>query len=278
MFQRVALVTAVTGTFALLAAPSFAAAPKSPTVSSGKTRLAMRVGPTTTSATLGYLRSGTKIAIVCQVTGQTVKGRVRKTDRWDRLANGLYISDAYVKRGYSPAICPPPPAPGPAKPIVTIIPPTGAVAIGQWVAPVPGHGTSGFRTASRPEHDGIDIMAARFTPIKATADGTVITVVCNTSGPSCDVDGGSDVRGCGWYVEIRHAGNLVTRYCHMVRQPEVSVGQQVAANQVIGYVGTSGHSSGPHLHFEVHFGVPPATRLNAIDPAAFMRSAGAPVS
>jgi murein DD-endopeptidase MepM/ murein hydrolase activator NlpD len=131
---------------------------------------------------------------------------------------------------------------------------------------------------SRPEHDGIDMMAARFTPIKATADGTVVTVVCNTSGPSCDIDGGPDVRGCGWYVEIRHAGNLVTRYCHMVRRPEVTVGQQVAANQVIGFVGTSGHSSGTHLHFEVHFGVPPATRLNAIDPADFMRRAGAPIT
>jgi murein DD-endopeptidase MepM/ murein hydrolase activator NlpD len=43
-------------------------------------------------------------------------------------------------------------------------------------------------------------------------------------------------------------------------------------------VGTSGHSSGPHLHFEVHFGSAPATRANAIDPAAFMQQAGVPIT
>jgi murein DD-endopeptidase MepM/ murein hydrolase activator NlpD len=63
----------------------------------------------------------------------------------------------------------------------------------------------------------------------------------------------------------------------MVRRPEVTVGQQVLVNQVIGFVGTSGHSTGPHVHFEVHFGTSRATRLNAIDPAEFMRRAGAPI-
>ncbi|MEV0567111.1 peptidoglycan DD-metalloendopeptidase family protein [Dactylosporangium sp. NPDC050588] len=252
------------------------------TVSSGKVKLAVRSAPTPAAPAVGSLRNGAKLSLVCSVRGPKTKGRVRTTDRWDRLTSGAYVSDAYVSRRKTVPACP---APAPsASPSVTpsvtpslIVPPTGAAPVGTWVNPVPGKGTSGFRTVSRPTHDGIDIMAARETPIRAAAAGTVITVVCNTSGPSCDVDGSPSIKGCGWYVEIHHAGDIVTRYCHMVRQPDVTVGQQVTAGQTIGHVGTSGNSSGPHLHFEVHYGRP-ATRLNAIDPVPFMKTAGAPVA
>ncbi|MFF5228030.1 peptidoglycan DD-metalloendopeptidase family protein [Dactylosporangium sp. NPDC000521] len=271
---------------AALAAPSSVPG----TVSSGKVKLAVRSAPTAASPAVGSLRNGAKLSLVCSVQGPRTKGRVRTTDRWDRLTSGAYVSDAYVSRRKAVPACPaparsvspsvPPSATPTATPSVTpslIVPPTGAVPVGTWVTPVPGKGTSGFRTISRPTHDGIDIMAARETPIRATAAGTVITVVCNTSGPSCDVDGSPSIKGCGWYVEIHHAGDIVTRYCHMVRQPDVTVGQQVTAGQTIGHVGTSGNSSGPHLHFEVHYGRP-ATRLNAIDPVPFMKTAGAPVA
>jgi murein DD-endopeptidase MepM/ murein hydrolase activator NlpD len=278
---------AATATVTLAAlAPAASAAPASlpGTVSSGRTNLTVRAAPTAASAAVGSLRNGARLALVCSVRGPKTKGKARTTDRWDRLTSGAYVSDAYVNRRKTPPTCPAPvvpptpvatPTPAPTAPV--IVPPTGAVAVGTWVAPVPGKGTSGFRTVSRPTHDGIDIMATRETPIRATADGTVITVVCNTSGPSCDVDGAPGVKGCGWYVEIHHAGDVTTRYCHMVRHPDVTVGQQVTAGQTIGHVGTSGNSSGPHLHFEVHFGRP-ATRLNAIDPVPFMRTAGAPVA
>ena len=59
-------------------------------------------------------------------------------------------------------------------------------------------------------------------------------------------------------------------------QLEVAVGDRVDAGQVLGFVGSSGHSSGPHLHFEVHFG-DKANRRNAIDPVPFMRFVGAPL-
>ena len=108
-----------------------------------------------------------------------------------------------------------------------------------------------------------------------------ITVVCNAIGPDdrpwgCDRDGSVSVLGCGWYVEILHAGNVITRYCHQVQRPIVTVGQQVAAGQSIGYSGSSGNSSGPHLHFEVHLNGD-ASYNGAVDPVKFMQDVGAPL-
>jgi murein DD-endopeptidase MepM/ murein hydrolase activator NlpD len=56
----------------------------------------------------------------------------------------------------------------------------------------------------------------------------------------------------------------------MLMHPAVTVGQHVTAGQVIGYVGSSGHSSGPHLHFEVHLNSD-RSPAGAIDPIPFMR-------
>jgi murein DD-endopeptidase MepM/ murein hydrolase activator NlpD len=71
------------------------------------------------------------------------------------------------------------------------------------------------------------------------------------------------------------AGGTVTRYCHLLTRPALTEGQQLAAGDVIGVSGSSGNSSGPHLHFEVHLGGhDPAS---AVDPVPFMASAGAPV-
>jgi murein DD-endopeptidase MepM/ murein hydrolase activator NlpD len=269
-----ALIFTVGGVAALaaLSTPSFAAGNVSGTVSSGKNALVVRADARTASLATSNLRNGTRVSIVCQVIGEKIKGRVRTTNRWDRLTNGQYVSDAYIKRSRSVALCPPP-APTTSTDGVTSIAPPLAAPSG-WTAPVPGKGTSGFRTISRPEHDGIDIMAARNTPIVSAAAGTVHRVVCNTSGLSCDVDGSPTTKGCGWYVEVAHANQVITRYCHMIRKPDVVEGQKVQAGQLIGYVGTSGHSSGPHLHFEIHVGGTSANRLNAVDPAVFMQQMG----
>ncbi len=155
----------------------------------------------------------------------------------------------------------------------------GACAQGPWVKPVDGHLGSGFRTPERPGHDGVDLIAARGTPIHAAAAGTVITVRCNAHRPngtpySCDIDGDPvTVLGCGWYAEILHADDTVTRYCHMGRRPVVTVGERVTTGQLIGVVGSSGHSSGPHLHLETH-SARPATEANAVEPTAFFRARG----
>ncbi|GAB1694668.1 peptidoglycan DD-metalloendopeptidase family protein [Krasilnikovia sp. M28-CT-15] len=240
-----------------------AASPKVADVGRVSTRgssLNVRTAPGTEAARTGSLRPGTPVSIVCQSTGEYIDGAVRATRLWDRLPDNSHVSDAYVARDDA-AI----PACG-AKP--------ATAAAGGWVLPVEAGLVSGFRTESRPRHDGVDLGAARETPIRAAAAGTVNRVRCNVSSGSCDADGNRSLAGCGWYAEIHHAGDIVTRYCHMVRRPSVKVGQAVTAGQIIGYVGTSGSSSGPHLHFEVHTGAPPATHANAIEPIAFLRSHG----
>lgn len=102
----------------------------------------------------------------------------------------------------------------------------------------------------RRSHKGIDIPAATGTPIRATADGTV---------------GMADwFGGYGLYVQLEHGGNLETRYGHMSRLA-VASGQSVRKGDVIGYVGSTGRSTGPHLHYEV--------RVNgaAVNPAPYMQ-------
>jgi murein DD-endopeptidase MepM/ murein hydrolase activator NlpD len=156
--------------------------------------------------------------------------------------------------------------------------PAGQVNAGGWVLPVPGGVVSGFRTASRPTHNGVDLAAAKRTVIRSATAGTVIKAICDpattaTRG-SCDVDGSPQTKGCGWYVDIAHADGVMTRYCHMIQQPLVQAGQQVTAGQQIGWSGTSGNSSGPHVHFEVHTGGD-RSKTGATDPVPFMRQHGA---
>lgn len=85
-------------------------------------------------------------------------------------------------------------------------------------------------------HEGVDLAATLGTPIRAAAAGEVYAAGWAT--------------GAGNRVDIRHSSGLVTKYFHMSRIA-VSKGQRVAQGQVIGYVGSTGRSSGPHLHFEV---------------------------
>ncbi|HZE40909.1 MAG TPA: M23 family metallopeptidase [Stackebrandtia sp.] len=152
------------------------------------------------------------------------------------------------------------------------------IAASGWTAPVKAPIVSGFRPPDRPTHYGVDLGAKRGTDIHAASGGVVITVECNASlngAPySCDKDGSVSVLGCGWYVEVKHADNIITRYCHMQEHPYVKVGQKVQAGEVLGISGTSGNSSGPHVHFEVHTGGDVATNDNAIDPIPFMEQQG----
>ncbi len=88
-------------------------------------------------------------------------------------------------------------------------------------------------------HAGVDFAAPTGTPIYAAGDGTVD--VAQTNG------------GYGKYIRIRHNGTYATAYAHLNGYARgVRQGKRVRQGQVIGYVGSTGRSTGPHLHYEIH--------------------------
>lgn len=111
------------------------------------------------------------------------------------------------------------------------------------LAPVPGAITSNFGMRRHPilgymrMHAGMDFRASYGTPIVAVTDGRVTSA--------------GRAGGCGIAVRLEHGGGLSTRYCHM-SQMAVAPGMSVRRGQVIGYVGSTGLSTGPHLHYEMY--------------------------
>lgn len=114
-----------------------------------------------------------------------------------------------------------------------------------WIMPVSGTLTSAFGMRLHPVlgyyrmHNGIDLAAAQGTPIYATRAGTVTT---------CSYQAG----GAGNYVSINHLDGFSSIYMHMTHYV-VSPGQSVSQGQLIGYVGSTGISTGPHLHFGISY-------------------------
>lgn len=98
-------------------------------------------------------------------------------------------------------------------------------------------------------HKGIDITARTGTPVRATANGFVAQV---TRSPSY-----------GLVIVLNHSEELRTRYAHLSGFA-VKYGQRVLRGQVIGYVGNTGRSKAPHLHYEVHFKDKPVNPRNYI--------------
>src|SRR5690606_24664343 len=100
-------------------------------------------------------------------------------------------------------------------------------------------------------HAGIDFRAATGTPIRSGGAGTVVKAGWNG--------------GYGRMVEIDHGHGLATRYAHMSRIL-VAEGQKVGTGDIIGESGSSGRSTGPHLHYEVR------RNGNAVDPLRFLKA------
>ncbi|MGA6219280.1 M23 family metallopeptidase [Streptomyces umbrinus] len=129
-----------------------------------------------------------------------------------------------------------------------------------WVAPVEtyelssGFGSGGDRWASR--HTGQDFAVDIGTPVRSVGAGRVVKVSC----------GGA----FGIEVVVKHAGGYYTQYAHLAAVT-VEQGQRVAAGQWVGQSGTTGNSTGPHLHFEVRL----TPQLGSgVDPRKWLASRG----
>ncbi len=121
--------------------------------------------------------------------------------------------------------------------------------------------TSGFGNRVHPvvhrvrHHNGVDYGAPTGTPVAAIADGTVVRA--------------SWFNGYGNFVEIRHSGGLTSRYGHLSRYGAgIKSGRSVRQGQTVGYVGSTGMSTGPHLHFEIRRNGSPVNPLKVIPPRA----------
>ena len=124
-----------------------------------------------------------------------------------------------------------------------------------WVCPVPYYTlTSPFGMRIHPisgkwkMHNGVDMAAAQGTPIYAAKSGKVTTASYQAG-------------GAGYYGSINHGDGFSSIYMHMTHFI-VSPGQYVTAGQVIGYVGSTGGSTGPHLHFGISYN---GTYVNPMD-------------
>ncbi|MDZ4374662.1 MAG: M23 family metallopeptidase, partial [Phenylobacterium sp.] len=128
-----------------------------------------------------------------------------------------------------------------------------------FVEPVPGRAVvSPFGLRQLPWegsgrlHEGVDISAASGVPVIVAADGVVIEA--------------GEKGGYGRYVAVRHAEGLTTYYAHLgAITPSVRPGLAVRAGQTVGRVGSTGVSTGPHLHFEIR-----DAQDRPLDPAMFL--------
>lgn len=126
----------------------------------------------------------------------------------------------------------------------TVVDPGPVIRQIEFVAPVKGHSINsrfGLRRLAGERHarahKGVDIAAPMGTSVFSTAEGVVMRT-------------GYDRSGYGNFVEVRHPNGLTSLYAHLSRI-DVATGTSVDKNQRVGLVGSTGRSTGPHLHFEI---------------------------
>ena len=132
-----------------------------------------------------------------------------------------------------------------AAPVTALAKPAGPMMRAMvFVEPVPGHEINskfglrrlGGERGAR-QHKGVDIAAPKGTSVNAAAEGRVLRI-------------GYDAGGYGNFIEMRHPNGMTTLYAHLSRV-DVASGHKIEPGARIGLVGSTGYSTGPHLHFEV---------------------------
>ncbi len=206
--------------------------------------------------------------------GATLTGVVRSAGDAQVSApvNSAVAASAVTRDGYAVTLPPPPPPPPPPARIRSAsspagsgatLSPSGSAAGLQWPLPAGTKILSNFGPRScsgcSSFHEGVDLGPGAGAPIWSMAEGTIVTA--NAAGYS----------SYGVHVVVQHViGGEVVRslYAHMVAgSMSLSVGDQVAAGQVLGAVGCTGSCTGTHLHFEIHPG-----GGAAVDPVAWYRA------
>jgi murein DD-endopeptidase MepM/ murein hydrolase activator NlpD len=132
-----------------------------------------------------------------------------------------------------------------APPVAAVARPAGPITrLVAFVAPLHGYAVNsafGLRRlaneARARQHKGVDMAAPTGTTVFSACEGEVLRT-------------GYDAGGYGRFIELRHPNGMTTLYAHLSRI-DVARGDRVSAQEPIGLVGTTGHSTGPHLHFEV---------------------------
>jgi murein DD-endopeptidase MepM/ murein hydrolase activator NlpD len=134
------------------------------------------------------------------------------------------------------------------------------VTSGMFMRPCVGRITSGFGKRGSDFHYGVDIAASGLVPIVAAADGVVSRSYYSST--------------YGEVIMIRHSiggKTYETVYAHLRRgSRKYQAGQRVKKGAVIGYMGSTGRSTGQHLHFEIHVGTWNVRKSNAVDPLKFI--------
>jgi len=246
--RRPHLLRSVTaGLAAALAIPALVlAAPANAATGTVKVKTQKMTDSTLKSTQKGWYNVGDKLTLVCSKRGQSVQGYFSPylpnggwNNLWYRTSDGHYVADVDIETGTNNAVapdCAQVDKPAPANNNPAPAPTTGAglrVPLDN-VAQGRGFGGSG--------HNGIDYPTRVGTPVYAAADGTV-------DFEGYGVNNSWMREAAGICVLLKHPDNY-TGYAHLSRTV-VDKGQSVKKGQLIGYTGSTGNSTGPHLHFEV---------------------------
>jgi len=211
---------------------------------------------------LGLGAAALTVASLAAVGGSAPGGLLPQPTNTSTMAQGVLNrsteerADRSTRTAPSTSPSPTEPAPTPSATPSSAPPPAPPKPKPAWVSPMPGATvTSCFGLRWGIHHAGIDLALPPGTPVLAVGAGTVEAA-------------GWIYAGYGISVVINHGNGYLTHYAHLSKAT-VSPGQKVSAGQQIGTEGSTGDSTGPHLHFEVHKGM-----WNQIEPAKWLRDRG----